>query len=110
MCLAYGEHCQVLFCAWYHVQMSAYGQGMQGLGFTESWLMAAGKQLIWQRFLQSKIRKQGRSLQAPPADGDASQVQFGVGGGGLMFRLFVWCLAEELLLVHVLKCLTTVEM
>ena len=60
--------------------MSAYGQGMQGLGFTEGWLMATGKQLIWQRFLESKIRKQGRPLQAPPSDGDAdpaatSQVQ-----------------------------------
>ena len=42
--------------------MAAYGQEMQGLGFTEAWLMAAGKQLIWQRFLQSKIRKRAKSL------------------------------------------------
>ena len=51
--------------------MEAYGQQMQGLGFTEAWLMAAGKQLIWQRFLQSKIRKRAKSLDAAPSDDEA---------------------------------------
>lgn len=49
--------------------MAAYGRDMQELGLTQSWLMAAGKQLIWQRFLQSKIRKRDKVLPAP--DGDA---------------------------------------
>ena len=49
------------------LQMAAYGAEMQGLGLTEPWLMAAGKQLIWQRFLQSKIRKHSEAVQA---DGD----------------------------------------
>ncbi len=48
---------------------------MQGLGFTEAWLMAAGKQLIWQRFLQAKHRKRAKSLQTPE-DGAADQVGF----------------------------------
>ena len=56
--------------------MAVYGQEMQELGFTEAWLMAAGKQLIWQRFLQSKIRKRAKALPAKalpaaPSDGEA---------------------------------------
>ena len=48
--------------------MAAYGEEMKGVGFTEAWLMAAGKQLIWQRFLQAKLRKRAKSLQASPLD------------------------------------------
>ena len=50
--------------------MTGYGDEMQGLGFTEAWLMAAGKQLIWQRFLQAKHRKRAKSLQTPEDDAD----------------------------------------
>ena len=52
--------------------MTGYGDEMQGLGFTEAWLMAAGKQLIWQRFLQAKHRKRAKSFQ-PPEDGADDQ-------------------------------------
>ncbi|KAL0042386.1 hypothetical protein WJX77_010878 [Trebouxia sp. C0004] len=52
--------------------MTGYGAEMQGLGFTEAWLMAAGKQLIWQRFLQAKHRKRAKSLQTPE-DGAGNQ-------------------------------------
>ncbi len=55
--------------------MTGYGDEMQGLGFTEAWLMAAGKQLIWQRFLQAKHRKRAKSLQTPE-DGADDQVGF----------------------------------
>jgi hypothetical protein len=53
--------------------MTGYGDEMQGLGFTEAWLMTAGKQLIWQRFLQAKHRKRAKSLQTPE-DGAGDQV------------------------------------
>ncbi len=53
--------------------MTGYGAEMQGLGFTEAWLMAAGKQLIWQRFLQAKHRKRAKSLHTPE-DGADDQV------------------------------------
>ncbi|DBA85227.1 TPA: hypothetical protein ACH3X2_005930 [Trebouxia sp. C0005] len=53
--------------------MSGFGDEMHGLGFTEAWLTAAGKQLIWQRFLQAKHRKRAKSLQTPD-DGAADQV------------------------------------
>ncbi|KAA6429373.1 MAG: hypothetical protein FRX49_00767 [Trebouxia sp. A1-2] len=52
--------------------MSGFGDEMHGLGFTEAWLTAAGKQLIWQRFLQAKHRKRAKSLQTPD-DGAADQ-------------------------------------
>lgn len=49
--------------------MAAYGSEMQAVGFTEAWLTAAGKQLIWQRFLQAKLRRPGQSRQASENDG-----------------------------------------
>ena len=49
--------------------MVAYGSDMQAVGFTEAWLVAAGKQLIWQRFLQAKLRRPSHSQQASEGDG-----------------------------------------
>lgn len=57
--------------------MAAYGSEMQAVGFTEAWLVVAGKQLIWQRFLQAKLRRPGHSRQASEGEGqeqDGDQV------------------------------------
>ena len=52
--------------------MSAYGPEMQSLGLTEAWLMTAGKQLIWQRFLQAKLRRSSSEAASPAAAAGAS--------------------------------------
>lgn len=57
------------------LQMAAYGSDMQSVGFTEAWLMSAGKQLIWQRFLQAKLRKKPKGLQASSIDDDKDGAQ-----------------------------------
>lgn len=44
------------------------------MGLTEAWLMTAGKQLIWQRFLQAKLRRppSEAATAAAPAAGAAA--------------------------------------